>query len=135
MIPVIKFRGKSSCDNNWIFGQLINSGGKFYILPFESNSLDEKVEVLPDTVSQFTGVHDRKGKEVYELDIVETINFLSEDLSVKKRGYVSYLFQQAGFVIVFPNHDRPLGSRYVPQSQLKVIGNFVDNQELLKKEK
>ncbi|ACK40918.1 MULTISPECIES: YopX family protein [Listeria] len=76
---------------------------------------------------QYIGLKDKNGKKIFEGDIV--IN------SKGQIGYIAYLIQEAGFVVVLETSDYRLGHRntnesYAVASRHEVIGNMQDNPEL-----
>lgn len=132
---IIKFRGKQ-INETWAYGDLLKIGSGAIIYHGDAKeydvSKDEDIAiglyeneisvVYPDTISQFTGQYDRKGRYVYEGDIV-LINRRGD-------GYIGkVVFTNAAFG-VNTHYD---GMFYAGDyDEIEVIGNVFDNPELLK---
>lgn len=117
----IKFRGREE-SGHWYHGDLFLTDDKEYAyIVLRIKGHYPRYEVDPATVGQFTGVHDKNGREIYEGDIIEN-----------GRGWrhcVKYRDGFAGFVArggTFP----PLMNQG-SMNFYTVIGNIHDNPELL----
>lgn len=97
--------------------------------------LDSRIKgysCLSEHLMQSTGLKDKNGVEIYEGDIVEN--------QYSNVGYVAYLQQESGFVVVLKNSDYRLGHRNTGESydvanNHEVIGNIYSNTEILEAKK
>ena len=150
----ILFRGKRIGDGKWEKGSLMYNGSQIYIAKHTSFTLDEldyvAEEVNPETVGQYTGVKDNKGKMIFEGDIVkvredygdelycikwddeqcmfcplfmEEEPFADEDEGKMIRAYKINILDWTNDMTMFTVDE---DTRY------KVIGNIYDNPELLR---
>lgn len=77
--------------------------------------------VIPDTVGQFTGLHDKNGREIYEGDVVTFDNNL--------QGISKVMFAEGCYMVVAKNYATAL--TFPLSNHTFVIGNIHDNPELL----
>lgn len=115
----IVFKGKRKDNGNWIEGYLFCIWEKAYILWGTTNDVPNMIEVIPESVRQFTGRLDVTGVKIFEEDIV--------------KGYMD--FGPAGYVEkvarIYWHNESGYQWNYFLADNLRVIGNAYDNPELL----
>lgn len=83
------------------------------------------------TLMQFTNLHDRKGKEIYEGDILKREIFYNVDRRITIVAY------QKGCICLVTPGDEPTDGRILCKTdelfsgKIEVIGNIYENPELL----
>ena len=114
----IKFRGKN-LKGQWHYGLLCHDKTKDSDYEwFISNSAGKPYAfgAIPETIGQFTGLHDKNGKEIYEGDIVtDGVGKYKIVYDLKLAGYQPYC--------IF---------RDEPENYCEVIGNIYENPDLVK---
>jgi uncharacterized phage protein (TIGR01671 family) len=95
----------------------------------------EEIELM-----QFTGLHDKDGKEIYEGDIIETWYFennedtLGSCRDLNAKAVIKYYTDRASFVAEPTNkaYSKLCNFSEFSKDHLKVIGNIYENPELVK---
>ena len=158
MAREILFRGKRIDNGGWVFGNHLydNTFGKHYIVLsrhityiYIAVNPDGEfkrlrctgIEVVPETVGQYTGLTDKDGKKIFEGDIFKHRQFDYPDTFgvVKYRNnYDQYRVHNCcGFAIEWQNtsidrnlrEDLPFWCDEI--SNAEIVGNIYDNPELL----
>ncbi len=153
--PVERFLTQMQITNQWdengfVYGSLIVSEDRCYICTYAECTMNTiignghatMVEVIPETVGQFTGMADN-GVKIFEGDIVKThyANTKKNDFVeqiVFQNGKFCSMFELSGGGKMFANLAD--GIPHLPQDKsvymewCEIIGNIHDNPELLKGE-
>ena len=124
----ILFRGKRADNGQWVYGFYAQElQGQHYILADEGDFYDgpmlTMVEIIPESVGQYTGLNDHAGTKIFNGDIV-MIDGDTDEIGVVEwdEDELKYYIDSEGCLL-------SLGEFY--SKELEVIGNIHDNPELL----
>lgn len=132
----IIFKGKRKDNGEWIEGSLITSINRAWISSEKTdsqrlrsisntNAIWRSIEIIPDTICQFTGLCDKNGKKIWENDIIQYGAFAA----VVKFG--EYGNGNLGFYVDFPEETNYRKDFSYWAKKVVVIGNAVDDRSLL----
>lgn len=119
------YRGKQIDNGEWIQGYLYGIWERRYILWGMTNDIPNMVEVDPETVCQCTAMPDKNSKLIFENDIVIKHNDDDKEpyLIRWSENYAAWELAQCGCAMY--------GFFDVDFGEIEVIGNAIDNPELL----
>ena len=127
----IIFKAKRVDNCEWVDGSLLTTKYNSYIIPMHDESVEavSNISVIPETVSQYTGLKDKNGKMIFEGDVV--LNRLATE--PEEKGFIID-FNGYRYVMVnvnFPNDDfyssyLDYDSESYISKNMEIIGNIHD---------
>ncbi len=133
----ILFKAKRKDNGEWVEGNLItnerNENQKYigYIFDERNGVIEDfdLVEVIPDTICQYTGLTDKNGKKIWENDICDRKEKHPEIVTYNKGDWQLDYSYALGKEKHFSACN--LGFYACERECVEVIGNVFDNPELL----
>ena len=157
----ILFRGKRTDNGEWFDGFYTCVADVHYILSGIFDSLTNGIinttgyKVIPETVSQFTGLYDKNGRKIFEGDIVLTQDYYDKPYAKNRKskrhiGVVEYKIGssssfynevtgkwdahkewEAEWIVKVKHYGKFAHGDWGDFFDCEVIGNIYDNPELL----
>lgn len=131
----ILFKAKRKDSGKWVEGYYVKKydllGKRHLILNVDNYVRWECVEIVPETLCQFTGLCDKNGKKIWENDI------LMAHLDESCPEDVTYETVEWGVAGWVAHEIGSMDRKYIDKFDLehfKVVGNIFDNKELLQEE-
>lgn len=114
----IEFRGKRVDNGEWVYGYYyVSSDGIHRIYNYFNGG---NYQIIPDTLSQYTGLKDNKGNKIFEGNIIKHI---------RNNSIGEVIFEDGQFYST--NCCKECFSTF--RTDFEVIGNVYENLELLEK--
>ena len=153
----IKFRGKCLDNGEWVSGFVLFSQDKSEAVIAKLTATESVCEnVDPATVGQFTGLHDKNGKEIYEGDVLHIKQYenngyriFGADISFPNCFTIDEckgeLLREGNALVYFTEGCMCVGGMFIsalfgdmrysfPLFEFEIIGNIHDNPELIKED-
>ena len=111
----IEFRAVAKNKKRWVYGDLIHDGTGYSIIERGGGC----IKVRPETVGQYTGRKDKKGKKIFEGDIIKD--------RLGQVGQIVYSEEYSAFVV----DTGEFGYALWFDEEIEIIGNIWDNKGLL----
>ena len=121
----ILFRGWNKKNKRWIYGYYLVNRGEHFISPDEFvNPLAsyEDYVIDADTVGQYTGLKDAKGKRIFEGDIIESNGC---------RHSILYNDREARFEAILDRIQRSscgIDQQWIYESEKVIISNIYEDK-------
>lgn len=127
----ILFRAKLLFNKKWVYGSFVREfDGSPQIISDDDGGM---YEIIPETLSQYTGLTDKNGRKIFEGDIVQ---YSTNTNRSTNKEFHEVVFETRGgsgyFGIKISNVETWQFCLEVPAKLMEVIGNIYDNPELMK---
>ena len=122
----ILFRGKRADNGQWVNGFYAHElqGGHFISADegaWYDGPMLSYVEVIPETVGQYTGFDDKNGVKIFEGDTIHSGEVIG-----------NVVYKDGAFMIRRTNGSGEYKMIIARQAKFEIIGTIHDNPELLK---
>ena len=121
---------EDDCENGFVYGSLVVSHNKYYICTMAlqirggiSDYITTMIDVLPETIGQYTGLADKNGTKIFEGDIVK--RFWFGKMCIYQIDYDNGLASFIG------RAGMKFTAFYYDSEEFEVVGNIYDNPDLL----
>lgn len=137
---LILYRAKAKESNEWIYGDVIDHPTKrtrirHFVNTQYTGARFVEDPVLPDTVSEYTGKEDKKGKRIFEGDVLRFHYSFPDETGTLLSGDEDYVVawskEQAGWYLYSSSYDEEDGLSGT-DTLFEVVGNVYDNPDMLK---
>lgn len=129
MMREIKFRGKA---DEWFFGDLeYNRARKIARIHYydENGNYAGQSIVDADTVGQFTGLHDKNGRDIYEGDILDVTVFDCFDNATQYKVRVEWRGSQFIGADIRDDAAWEMEWLHSQDDEIEIIGNIYDDEQ------
>ena len=125
--------------SEWVFGVPIPRYPDLFLAWNEACNEYEEVNIIPETITEYTGLKDKNGTKIFEGDILKIIDGKAIIIASVKFGdynqpdkilktHIGFYFDIANLVSYRKDIGYWFGKTF---SEIEVIGNVHDNPELL----
>ena len=127
----ILFKAKRIDNGEWIEGGFCKSSyGRTYIIGVSKRGYIDGLEVIPETICQYTGLKDKNGKLIWENDVVGFLDAYSTENGYAEADCIGKVVWDDE-TISFQVTNRLSAESYEVLDECSVIGNIFDNPELI----
>ena len=132
------FKAKFDDSDRWVKGQLVEVNDTYLIIPNHASkiladwfSASNVVEVKKDTICQCTGLKDKNGNLIWENDVVSYWDSYSTENGLTEADCIGKVVWDDETISFQVTNRLSAESWEVLDDECSVVGNAIDNQELL----